>query len=98
MNKEKLTIKEKNEIFEKVWEDYSKPEHNKIYFVIAAAAMFAIMIFSGLLKTNENQETYNANFNQILEYEDIYQDEEIIFDDSVADLSKKEINEIIAKL
>jgi len=93
----KLSMKEKNIIFENVWKDYSENKVlNNLYIYIALAALF---FFSIIFYMPQNKTSLSAIdiSNNSISY-DIYDDKEIIFDSSINDISEDDLNNIITQL
>ena len=98
MKNNKLSQEEKNLIFENVWQEYSKDDKKTVYILmsLAAAIFISLSIFSISGYNSENN--YPAYAEEIVDYEDIYQDEEIVFDETINNLTNSEMDEILAKL
>jgi low affinity Fe/Cu permease len=94
----KLNMEEKQVVFENVWKEYSKTKSNNLYIYITIAAMilFSIVLISNKSNLNKNN-IENTISNNLLEY-DIYDDKEIIFDDSIKNMSNKDLDNIVAQL
>jgi len=99
-NYKKLTTKEENEIFENVWDSYSKNRVvNKLHMYIAIAAM---LIFSLVIISQENDFLDNkelVNYSEIINY-DLYEEEKEdgIYSESLRDLSKEDLDNILTQL
>ncbi len=98
-NQNKLTAKEKNIIFENIWDEYSQSNKNKnvyMYLSIAAMIFLSVIIFSKYYNT-DTVNFSNPVISSIVE-NDLYEDDEIIFDDSINEMSDKELDSIVAQL
>ncbi len=96
-NYKKLTTDEKDAVFENIWENYSKKNVNTsvyIYLGIAAMIFLSVIMFA---VSNKSKIQPNNVISSIIE-DDIYEDNEIIFDDSINEMSNKELDNILAQL
>ena len=98
-NQNKLTAREKNIIFENIWEEYSQSSKNNniyIYLSIVAMIFLSVIVFSKYYNT-DTVNISNPVISSIVE-NDLYEDDEIIFDDSINEMSDKELDSIVAQL
>jgi len=97
-NYKKLSMKEKEEVFENIWREHSQNKvFNNIYVYIAMAA---IILFSIVLISPDESFGDNAKlsaYSEIINY-DLYEDKELIFNESLQDMTNEDLENILTQL
>jgi len=96
----KLTSKEKDEVFENVWSDYSSNKLiNNLYFYIALAAMVlvSIVVISQYDYNFSKEKTSNYTYSELIDY-DLYEDNELSFNESLGNMNQSDLDNILTQL
>jgi len=96
----KLSSEEKSEIFENVWDDYSKDKViDSLYFYIALAAMVLVsIVVISQYDYNFSKEGLAAySYNELIDY-DLYEDSELSFNESLEAMTESELESILTQL
>ena len=97
-NYKKLSMKEKEEVFENIWREHSQTKvFNNIYVYIAMAAiiLFSVVLVSPDESFGDN--TKLSAYSEIINY-DLYEDKELIFNESLEDMTNEDLENILTQL